>query len=286
MSQQSSPSSPFGSAMGEWSAARETIERFDGYLNDLRKYGFSLVTGLLAVTGFLSSSPSAALTPIVKLGVTTSILALIVTLSIMDSQYRSIRMGAITRAELLENYLNMGLSTFISDYVDTGRFGNHYYDLIYPGFAVSAWILGVSVLWRTFELELLISALALFGIFLIRKFGGDYTLNTVDFRVDQKQVTKGSPFVITFTSLIKPDRKDPNKQRNICIGYSVFDLANKQVYKKEPECFDFAYFGYRNWLLPTDGIEPGLYDISSEWTGDFAGSTRLIVQIMSLVLKS
>jgi len=41
----------------EWKICRETIDRFDGILVDLRKYGFSILTGLTTAGSFLDSLP-------------------------------------------------------------------------------------------------------------------------------------------------------------------------------------------------------------------------------------
>ncbi|MGA2574297.1 MAG: hypothetical protein ABSF36_08920 [Candidatus Methanomethylicaceae archaeon] len=43
-------------SLAEWTEARSILARYDGYLNDLRKFSFPFITGLLALSGFLGST--------------------------------------------------------------------------------------------------------------------------------------------------------------------------------------------------------------------------------------
>ena len=45
----------------EWLECRVTIGRFDGYLADIRKYGFTLVTLLLTASALVTTPPAKAM---------------------------------------------------------------------------------------------------------------------------------------------------------------------------------------------------------------------------------
>jgi hypothetical protein len=71
----------------EWKVCRETIDRFDGILVDLRKYGFSILTGLTTTGSFLGfSAPTAN----IQIGVIIVTMALIMVLYWLDIYYRSL----------------------------------------------------------------------------------------------------------------------------------------------------------------------------------------------------
>jgi len=246
--------------MSEWTAARATVERFDGYLNDLRKYGFTLVTGLLAVTGYLSSSPATALSPSVKLGVSAAILVLVVTLSILDSLYSSFQRGAVTRAQILEGFLNIDLTSAIAYYVAAGRFRSHFL-WVYAAFATSTFVLGASVLWGD-PLQLLVMMVAYaIALVLIVVFGSDAHVGMVDWSVDQKLITAGAPIRVTFTNLI-PDERRAQFQ----VECEVFDIFGKRIETLGSTEYLFPFMGTRDWLWQKTDVAPGLYEVRGTWS--------------------
>jgi hypothetical protein len=104
----------------EWKGARATLQFFDDKLHDLRKHGFSFLTGLFAAGSILSeivpeATSGSAITPEkVKLGVFIVTLMLIVALHLLDRNYRLFQQAAFTRAMVLERKLNLELSEAIS----------------------------------------------------------------------------------------------------------------------------------------------------------------------------
>lgn len=258
--QAAAPSPASTTNMSEWTAARATVERFDGYLNDLRKYGFTLITGLLAVTGYLSSSPATALSPSVKLGVGTAILVLVVTLSILDGLYRSFQRGAITRARILEGFLNLDLTSAIVHYVDAGRFRSHFL-WVYVAFATSTFVLGASVLWE-YSLQLIVMAVAYaIALGFIITLGSDWPVGMVDWSVDRKLVTAGEPVRVTFTNLI-PDAR----RAQFRVDCEVFDNSGELVQALGSVEYLFPYMGTRDWLWQKTDVAPGLYEIRGPWS--------------------
>jgi hypothetical protein len=82
----------------EWQEARYTVGRFDGYLADVRKYGFTLVTALLTASALITppntevDRPAAAIV----------ILLLLLALFMIDMYYYVMLQAAVGRATELE----------------------------------------------------------------------------------------------------------------------------------------------------------------------------------------
>lgn len=82
----------------EWQECRLTIGRFDGYLADTRKYGFTLVTVLLTANALVTPSNSAVDRPAASIVVMVLLLALFM----IDNYYWVMLRAAVTRAKDLE----------------------------------------------------------------------------------------------------------------------------------------------------------------------------------------
>src|SRR5919198_5006052 len=83
----------------EWKSCRDTADRFDEILHDLRKYGFSILTGLTTAGSFLGfAGPSKVL----QIGVIVVTMVLIMVLYWLDIYYQSLLFGASFRARFLE----------------------------------------------------------------------------------------------------------------------------------------------------------------------------------------
>lgn len=124
----------------EWTECRQTIARFDTILIDLRKYGFTIITGLLTAGSFLGfDTPTASL----QVGVIIVTMVLIVILYWMDIYYQNLLYGAVLRAIFLEIFrLERGLSKYVSGLY--GRSGMGWLlHFLYGGFFIAAFILGM-----------------------------------------------------------------------------------------------------------------------------------------------
>lgn len=89
----------------EWKEARDSVKKFDGYLIDLRKYGFSLATILLGADAFLSFNSEIPMLPWTKAVVAIVVMILILALFILDNHVRILLESALGRAVRLEGRL-------------------------------------------------------------------------------------------------------------------------------------------------------------------------------------
>jgi hypothetical protein len=126
----------------EWKVCRETIDRFDGILVDLRKYGFSILTGLTTAGSFLGfSAPTAN----IQIGVIIVTMALIMVLYWLDIYYQSLIFEASFRARFLEIYrLKRNLSVYIAGFYGASHTGSILH-FLYIGFLIGLVVLGVFV---------------------------------------------------------------------------------------------------------------------------------------------
>jgi hypothetical protein len=129
----------------EWKSCLESTTKFDSHLVDLRKYGFSLLTGLTAGSSFLGfASPS----QILQIGVIIVTMILVVVLYWVDVYYQNLLYGSVLRSRFLELFkLNRGLSNYISGLAGTRNLSNTLY-LLYGGFIIGLGILGMIVIFN------------------------------------------------------------------------------------------------------------------------------------------
>jgi hypothetical protein len=88
-----------GPVFKEWSECHATIGRMDSALEDLRKFGFTLITGLLtasAYLGFGTSRPDAGVAAFI------AVMVLVTALFSVDTYYSATLSGAVERALDLE----------------------------------------------------------------------------------------------------------------------------------------------------------------------------------------
>lgn len=83
----------------EWAECRKTIGRLDTILEDLRKYGFSLITGLLTASTFLGYALGH---PNAGVGAFIAVMCLIAALFSVDVYYSVLQSAAVERALDLE----------------------------------------------------------------------------------------------------------------------------------------------------------------------------------------
>ncbi|HEY7985165.1 MAG TPA: hypothetical protein VID73_13395 [Ktedonobacterales bacterium] len=87
----------------EWSECRALIGRFDTILADLRKYGFTLVTGLFTASALIGGLGPTTPTAGNRAAVFIGIMVLIVVLFFVDTYYETLLNGAVERALDLEH---------------------------------------------------------------------------------------------------------------------------------------------------------------------------------------
>lgn len=96
----------------EWKECRSSIARFDEIIIDIRKYGFTIITGLLSADAFLFAKVE-ELQPREKVVISIVMMALIFALFVVDRCYEVFLLGAVKRAKKIEDALGLGLSTDI-----------------------------------------------------------------------------------------------------------------------------------------------------------------------------
>lgn len=126
----------------EWKACRDTADKFDSVLFDLRKYGFSILTGLTTAGSFLGFSGPAK---VLQIGVIVVTMALIMVLYWLDIYYQSLLYGASFRARFLEIFrLKRALSIYTAAFYGASRTGRILH-FLYVGFLLGLFILGLFV---------------------------------------------------------------------------------------------------------------------------------------------
>lgn len=164
----------------EWKTARSVLKEFDDRLHELRKYGFTLVTGLLAIQGFLlpfipaslpanettitltynttmteqliakenatkigavSTAPATNGLPYhIKIAILAVTAVLVIALRWLDGTYQGFQRGAALRGKVIERFLNMELTDQIAVRFEADRLRNQV-RLMYYGFEVALIIL-------------------------------------------------------------------------------------------------------------------------------------------------
>ncbi|AKB24910.1 hypothetical protein MSMTP_1441 [Methanosarcina sp. MTP4] len=132
----------YKNALTEWKEARATISKCDECLDGLRRYGFTVITGLLAVDAIQSyiklGNPA-------KIGLIVITIAFIIGLYILDIYYQRIIEAATIRARILETtVLNFELNETLSDRFEQEDL-KKYIKWIYIGFILIAVLIGIMV---------------------------------------------------------------------------------------------------------------------------------------------
>jgi hypothetical protein len=127
----------------EWKTARETTIKFDDILIDLRKYGFSFLTGLTTAGTFLGfSSPAQHL----QIGVIVVTMVLVMVLYWLDIYYQNLLYGSVLRGRFLEIFkLNRGLGVYIAALYGAAKIGRILH-FLYIAFLIGLFILGLFVI--------------------------------------------------------------------------------------------------------------------------------------------
>jgi len=133
-------STPDNSELSEWQAARDVLDKFDERLHDLRKIGFSFITGLLTVDSLLATIANSW-----KLAALVATLFLIVPLDLIDRNYRVLMTAASIRAEILEKRSRMDLTQSITRMVEAAHAGL-FFEAVYVILTLAVLLLGWIVL--------------------------------------------------------------------------------------------------------------------------------------------
>ena len=255
-SQPSSTQPSSGNALEEWKEARGVLARFDGNLNDLRKYGFIFLAALLAADSVQALLKLEENTRFALIVIT---IAFIVTLRLLDHNYQQFQNAASIRARILETILNIELTETISDRYKRNRLDGYILS-VYVGFVLMAGGLGAAILSAGYWFWLIVATVL--GIGLISAFSLTLTVNLLthgkdlpeeDWIIDRVSCEQGEKVRITITSL---GEKNVNfKSRHVVceIKDEEGNLVDTVEAKSE---VSIPSYGNHSWLWDTNKTEP------------------------------
>jgi hypothetical protein len=248
--------------LDEWKEARSVLARFDNNLHDLRKYGFSFVTALLAANGLISISQTSMVPAEVKASILVVTMGLIVALKLLDCHYLCFEKAASLRCRILEDRLNLELTGDLAYFY---KLENWWVNILvlYLGFIGLTATLGIAILWNQLTLLVLTIVAALFSAVLIimMDIGRSTEKDLQDWTVDLKIVSQGTPLRITYTNLNLSERERPG---TFMLWWTVKPMQVKDL--KEPldeppvKVANLRYFQNYVWLWETTQMKPGLYE--------------------------
>ena len=184
----------------EWKTARDVLTKIDERIHDLRKYGFSVVTTLLTISGFLSTTGTTPVGDQVRVAVTAAIMLLIVALRYMERNYQMFQRATAIRARILERSLNLELTDKISAWYSRGKLWHA--DLVYTFFAIAAFFVGLSATVSSlYRLSLAIPMLLTFLALLAMQQYLDLDKGYVDLSINRLRCNLGETVVFTLTNL-------------------------------------------------------------------------------------
>jgi hypothetical protein len=198
----------------EWDTARDILNNTDEHMHDLRKYGFTFFTALLATESFLIPNRSANIFNVtilpdeIKVAVLGVTLVLIIALQLIDRNYQVLQEAAATRALVLERTLNLELTEVISLRYNIYHV-KMYVGAIYGLFVLGVLVLGGAVLFPNWLLIGILSAVAFIAwisIFLF--FNISYPFGYGDWTIDRLECKPGDDIGITVTNLCSVEEID------------------------------------------------------------------------------
>lgn len=189
----------------EWEMARSVLNNFDERLHDLRKIGFTFITVLLAADAIIFKdffTSGMVLDQSVKAVILILNFGLIITLLLLDRNYRVFQSAAATRAIVLERKINLELTEVIAQ----RYFFSHVKDTItylYIAFTIIVLFIGFAVLSLTFFLGLFVVWVITVRIilYLNRKNQVEFPFGRIDWTLDPLQCKIGEQVEITASNL-------------------------------------------------------------------------------------
>jgi hypothetical protein len=205
----------------EWEATRDVLKTFDGYLHDLRKYGFSFITALLTGSAILFTTwirqpiyddygaviVEGELFPEhVKAAILAVTLFLIIGLFMIDTYYRLFQKTANIRSRILEKVLNIELSDAITQRYHSSIINQYLVSGVYCIFILGVLSLGISVLSNSlFWLSLIVlgSLLAVMVLSLGARFFYfiHYDYGLMDWILDRLECGVGDEVRVIMTNI-------------------------------------------------------------------------------------
>jgi hypothetical protein len=253
----------------EWKESRAVLARFDNNLHDIRKYGFTFITALLAAQAILipsevfQSVEEAGIDDQTKLGVFLATLILINCLGIFDRVYNQFQSAAKTRATIIERMLNLELTESISDLYKIGRIGPYSFFFILLLLEIALMVLAYSVLSNNLDLMyFLVVPAILFPVsfYLYERF---YLIGhaMVDISVDKIEVFPGESIRIMVTNISMKDAQLLYK--NDALFWKIVDSRGLEICsEKSTGETRLGPMESLTWIWPVPGTQSvGVYTV-------------------------
>jgi hypothetical protein len=253
----------------EWKQARDVLKSYDEHLHDLRKYGFSFLTALLAagaiLTPAITESTDAEIPNFIKFAVFAVTLLLIAALHLLDRNYRVFQDAAVTRALILERKLNIELSEVITTRYRIDRVGFLVF-FVYLFFIIGVLLLGGFVLqpdWGYFVGLLIFAAVtAALPYYALRISYANKNL-LEDWSISPLESTGDEPLRITLTNMSRDDRSIPFEQGTLI--WRINDEDGQEIFRQVAEKNMEITTNYTWIIKPRDflngEIKTGVYQL-------------------------
>jgi hypothetical protein len=253
----------------EWESCRNVLKEFDTRIHDIRKFGFTFLTGLIAAESVLIpessfiNKGSPGIPDNIKFGLFGVTLLLILTMRVIEKNYQLYQICSAQRAQVLERRMNLELTEIISD----RHRKKHIPSLvtsIYILFTLSVGLLGYTILDPNFQLVYLLLVCTILvsdGLILLQWYDLRYARGHIDWTVDKVVYNQGEKVRITITNLNENQKKPPIK-----LGPGVVWTIETQdgdlIYREDVEKPIFLLSeGNYTWEWNTDKIECGIYEV-------------------------
>lgn len=266
--------------MEEWKQTRDVLKTFDDRIHDLRKYGFSFITGLITFDGFLlpyipvaGSEPPSGIPDLAKFGALVATTLLIIVLRWFDGNYQGFQYGASVRAIVLERLLNLELSDQIARRYEVEKLWRDKI-VLYAGFEAAVVVLSFALIshhpFWIFFLVAFIIAEWFYYYCKVRPEKRRGSIKSCDWALDKIQCMQGEQIRIMMTNLRQEvkswDGRMDAGERVLNSGdtiWEIYDGQNRRVDKEEGK------MSYTNKITPlssymwiwTANVEPGLYRV-------------------------
>jgi len=238
----------------EWKQAQKILKQFDDYLHDIRKYGFSFVTGLLTVDALLGS-----MEPTLKLAALTGTMALVAVLFVIDRNYRVFLAAANLRDTQLERRSSPELARTISRVYEGQRVGAAFV-LVYVGLATVTLLLGFLVVTDPRLLGYLfifyISSLAIITLIERSLYTRPYVYCDID-GFTYKEKTSILATVANFGS--KPFTLEEGLEVWAVYAEDDVSMEHPKLTKKVDKSIEVRHDSDHRWKIDTKVLDSGLY---------------------------
>ncbi len=249
-------------AFDEWKEARHVIEKFDDRQHDLRKYGFTFLSALIAADSL--TKLFSGVDDRIRIAVISVTLLLTVALRILDKSYSLFMEAASVRAKVLEVKLNLELTEGISYRYQKDKF--YLYSLmVYESFAIVSGLVGMLIMYPNFLLCVIVGVLVGISVIVIL-FVHRLTINlenAIDWSFDRIECIMGEKIRIVATNLC------PKTDLSYDAGATVWEIRKEgeeqPVYtQKTPNQLIIMAGNNYSWDLLTGELpEPGTYRVFS-----------------------